>query len=123
MHVKLKHDFCFLFSPSAFCFPVSFSAIAVESYTFGAEAAEVLGGAAKLADCAAAGGSLLGLHASGEGVKFASLPVASKLEIRHASMGVGTIIVAVNDRRVPFSMRSQRNCLGLRVHISSMSLS
>ncbi|MGA2542570.1 MAG: alpha-L-fucosidase [Verrucomicrobiota bacterium] len=65
---------------------------------FEAEAAELIGGASKVADGAASGGYLVGLSKPGQGVKFGGLPVAGKLAIRYASVEVGTISVAVNDR-------------------------
>jgi len=76
----------------------STSAIAAEKQTFEAGAAELVGGASKVADGSASGGSLAGLSNAGQAVKFAGLPAASKLAIRYASVGVGTISVAVNDQ-------------------------
>jgi alpha-L-fucosidase len=76
----------------------STSAVAAEPQKFEAQAAELLGGASKVADAAASGGSLVGLAEPGQGVKFTGLPAAGKLAIRYASVGVGTISVAVNDQ-------------------------
>jgi alpha-L-fucosidase len=75
----------------------STSAIAAEKRTFEAEAAELVSGASRVADGAASGGYLVGLAKPGEGLKFAGLPAAGKLAIRYASVGVGTISVAVNN--------------------------
>ena len=76
----------------------STSAIAADKHLFEAKAAKLVGGASKVADSAASGGSLAGLSKPGQGVKFARLPAASKLAIRYASVQVGTISVAVNDQ-------------------------
>jgi alpha-L-fucosidase len=76
------------------------TAIAAERHVFEAEAAEVVGGASKVAAGAASGGYLVGLAEPGQGVKFVGLPVASRLAIRYASVEVGTISVAVNDQPV-----------------------
>ena len=76
----------------------STSAISAEKQMFEAEAAELVGGASKVADGAASGGYLAGLTSPGQAVKFAGLPAASKLAIRYASVTVGTISVAVNDQ-------------------------
>jgi alpha-L-fucosidase len=76
----------------------STSAIAAGTHMVEAERAKRIGGASKVADHGASGGSLVGLSKPGQGVKFARLPAASKLAIRYASVGVGTISVAVNDQ-------------------------
>jgi hypothetical protein len=73
-------------------------AIAGENHVFEAEAAKRIGGASKLADRGASGGSLVGLNKSGQGVTFARQPAASKLAIRYASVEVGTLNIAVNDQ-------------------------
>jgi len=73
-------------------------AVAAENRTFEAEAAELAGGAAKVADTAASGGFLVALNKAGEGVKFTGLPAGSKLAIRYASVKVGTISVSLNDQ-------------------------
>ena len=75
----------------------STSAIAAEKRMFEAEAAGLIGGASKVTDSTASEGCLVSLAKSGEGLKFTSLPAASKLAIRYASVSVGTISVAVND--------------------------
>ena len=65
---------------------------------FEAEAAQLVGGASKVADSTASGGYLVGLTNAGIGIKFSGLPTASKLAIRYASVSVGTISVAINDQ-------------------------
>ena len=74
------------------------SAVAAEKQTFQAEAAQPVGGAAKVPDGAASGGLLVSLAQPGQGVNFTGLPAASKLAIRHASVTNGTISVAVNNQ-------------------------
>ncbi|MGO8678641.1 MAG: alpha-L-fucosidase [Limisphaerales bacterium] len=76
----------------------SYSTIAAEEHVFEAEAAQPIGGAIRVADATASEGYLVGLTKPGEGVRFAGLLAASKLAIRYASVGVGTISVAVNDQ-------------------------
>ena len=58
---------------------------AAEPQTFPAAAADLLGGASKVADGAASGGSLAGLSQPGQGVRFGQLPAATKLAIRYAA--------------------------------------
>jgi alpha-L-fucosidase len=79
-------------------FVASTSAIAAEKHMFEAQAAELVGGASKVAGSGASGGYLVSLTKPGQGVKFAGLPAAGKLAIRYASVKVGTISVAVNDQ-------------------------
>jgi alpha-L-fucosidase len=74
------------------------STIAAETRTFEAESAELIGGASKVNDTVASGGSLVDLAEPGQGVKFAGLPAASRLALRYASVKAGTISVAVNDQ-------------------------
>ena len=74
------------------------SAVAAEKQTFQAEAAQPVGGAAKVPDGAASGGLLVSLAQPGQGVHFTGLPAASKLAIRYASVTNGTISVAVNNQ-------------------------
>ena len=74
------------------------SAVAAEKQTFQAEAAQLVGGAAKVPDGAASGGLLVSLAQPGQGVNFTGLPAASKLAIRYASVTNGTISVAVNNQ-------------------------
>ena len=81
-------------------FNVFTSLIAAEKHTYEAESAEPIGGASKVADDAASGGYFVSLTKPGEGFKFAGLPAAGKLVIRYASVEVGTISVAVNDKQV-----------------------
>ncbi len=83
---------------SLFLFSAFTSAIAAADRTVEAEAAEAIGGASKLGDSAASGGTLVGLTKPGQGVKFVGLPAAGKLAIRYASMEVGSLSVAVNDQ-------------------------
>ena len=77
---------------------VSITNLVAEEHVFEAEAAQSIGGAFKVADATASGGCLVGLTKAGEGIRFAGLPAASKLAIRYASVGVGTISVAVDDQ-------------------------
>jgi alpha-L-fucosidase len=79
-------------------FSASTWSMAAEKQTFEAEAAEVVGGASKVADGAASGGSLVSMVESGQGIKFAGLSAAGKLAIRYASVKVGTISICVNDQ-------------------------
>jgi len=95
---KTRNQFRIFLVGSLLTFSASASAIAAEKHMFEAEAAELIGGASKVADGAASGGYLVGLSKPGQGVKFGGLPVAGKLAIRYASVEVGTISVAVNDR-------------------------
>jgi len=60
-------------------------------------AAELIGGATKIADHEASAGYLVSLTGPGQGVAFFGARAGSKLAIRYASMSVGTISVAVND--------------------------
>ena len=76
----------------------STSAIAAKTHTFEAEKGTRIGGAFKLADRGASGGASVELTNSGQGIKFTRLPAASRLVIRYASLGVGTISIAVNDQ-------------------------
>ena len=77
---------------------VSQLAHAIEKQKYDEAAAELVGGARKLADHDASAGYLVSLTQPGQGVKFTGLPAASKLAIRYASVSVGTISVAVNDQ-------------------------
>src|ERR1035437_1681909 len=69
---------------------------AIEPQASEAEAAELIGGASKLADQDASAGYLVSLTQPGQGVRFTHMRAGSKLAIRYASMSVGTISVAVN---------------------------
>ncbi len=73
------------------------SAVADERHVFEAEAAETVGGAVKVA---ASRGDLVSMIEPGQGVRFTGLPAAGKLAIRYASVDVGTISVAVNDKPI-----------------------
>jgi len=73
-------------------------AVAAENHSFVAETGGLIDGATKVIDGAALGSNLVALTMPGHTVKFSSLPAASKLAIRYASVGVGTISVAVNDQ-------------------------
>jgi alpha-L-fucosidase len=77
---------------------VSTAAFAAENQTFPAAAADLLGGASKVADGAASGGYLAGLSQPGQGVRFGGLPAATKVAIRYAGLQAGTLSVAVNDQ-------------------------
>ncbi len=54
------------------------------------------GGASKVTDPAASGGSSISLASTGQGVEVSGLPAASRLAIHYASLSVGTISVSVN---------------------------
>jgi len=69
-----------------------------QAHTFEAEAAELIGGAAKVANDTASGGYLVSLAKPGQAVRFTGLPEARKLAIRYASVTNGTISVAVNNQ-------------------------
>jgi hypothetical protein len=94
----LFHDIRFFVVASFFLLSTSVSAIAADKHLFEAEAAKRIGGASKVADRVASGGSLVGLSKPGQGVKFTRLPAASRLAIRYATVSAGTISVAVNDQ-------------------------
>ncbi len=96
MPSNLTHDMRTLLAGTLFVFSACTSAIAGEKQMFEADSAELVGGASRVSDGAASGGSLVRLTTPGQGIKFARLPVASKLAIRYASVEVGTISVAVN---------------------------
>ncbi|MBN1973922.1 MAG: alpha-L-fucosidase [Sedimentisphaerales bacterium] len=83
---------------SSLIFFVSTSAIAAEKNVLEAESAKLVGDANKVTDSAASGNNLISLTRPGQGVRFTGLPATSKLAIRYASMGVGTISVIVNDQ-------------------------
>jgi alpha-L-fucosidase len=70
---------------------------AIGPQSTGLETAKLIGGAAKIADREAAAGYLITLTQPGQGVALTTIPAASRLAIRYASMSVGTISVAVND--------------------------
>src|SRR5689334_17187731 len=80
-----------------FYFSAFTPAIAAEMQTSEAEAAALVGGAATVPDDSASGGYLVALTMPGQGIEFAGLPTVSRLAIRYASVGAGTISVAVND--------------------------
>ena len=73
-------------------------AVAADTRTFEAEAANRIGGAVKVSDRGASGKSTVELSQVSDGIKFIRLPAAGKLAIRYASTNVGTISVAVNDQ-------------------------
>ena len=98
MPSNVIHDIRVFLAGSLFLFSASTSAIAAEKHIFEAEAAELVGGAAKVAGGVASGGYLVGLAKPGQGIKFGGLPAAGKLAIRYASVEAGTISVAVNDQ-------------------------
>jgi alpha-L-fucosidase len=70
---------------------------AFQPQTFGAGTAKLAGGALKIADHDASGGSLVSLTEPGHAVTFTRVLAGSKLAIRYASMSVGTISVAINE--------------------------
>ena len=63
-----------------------------------AENAEIIGGAVKVTDETAPGGYFVSLAKQGQGLKFNDLLKSEKLAIRYASLNVGTLSVAVNDK-------------------------
>ena len=73
-------------------------AIAADTRTFEAEAANRIGGAVKVSDRGASGKFTVELSKASDGIKFTRLPAAGKFAIRYASTNVGTISVAVNDQ-------------------------
>jgi len=76
---------------------VASSAVSAETHTFEAKTAGFIGGATRVPDSAASGGSLASLVAPGQAVEFKGLQAASKLAICYASVTNGTISIAVND--------------------------
>jgi alpha-L-fucosidase len=70
---------------------------AIETETFQLQAAELIGGASKIADRDSSAGYLVSLNQSGQGLRFTRLRAGNKLAIRYATLSVGTISVAVND--------------------------
>jgi alpha-L-fucosidase len=64
-----------------------------------AENAKSIGGAPKLTDNFASGKYLASLTKAGQGITFTNLPAANKLAIRYASIKVGTVTVAVNNKQ------------------------
>ncbi|MDA3876787.1 MAG: alpha-L-fucosidase, partial [Halothiobacillus sp.] len=75
-------------------------AVGTETHRYEAENAEAVDGATNVVDCTASGDYLVRLGKSSEGIRLDSLPAASKLAIRYASVDVGTISVVVNDQPV-----------------------
>jgi len=71
---------------------------AIETETFQLQAAELIGGASKIADRDSSAGYLVSLTQSGQGLTFTQLRAGNKLAIRYATLSVGTISVAVNDK-------------------------
>jgi alpha-L-fucosidase len=100
MQFNFIRDIRIFLAGSLLLLSASASAIAAEKYTFEAKAAEPFGGASKVAAGTASGGYLVSLTQPGQSVRLAGLPAASKVAIRYASVGVGTISVAVNDQPV-----------------------
>ncbi len=98
MYSKIFHDIRFFVLAIFLLLSASVSAIAAKTHSFEAEKGTRIGGAFPLADQGASGGATVALTNSGQGIKFARLPAASKLAIRYASVSVGTISVAVNDQ-------------------------
>ena len=71
---------------------------AIGPQTIQAEAVSLLGGATKIADREASAGYLVSLTQPGHGVAFSGMRAGSKLATRYASMSVGTISAAVNEK-------------------------
>jgi alpha-L-fucosidase len=63
-----------------------------------AQAANLIGGATKIADRDSSAGYLVSLTQPGHGVTFSGVPAGGKLAIHYASMSAGTITVAVNNK-------------------------
>jgi alpha-L-fucosidase len=70
---------------------------AIETETFQLQAAELIGGASKIADRDSSAGYLVSLTQPGHGLTFTQQRAGSKLAIRYATLSVGTISVAVGD--------------------------
>ncbi len=83
---------------SALIFSVYSSAFAAEKNVFEAEAAELVGDVNSVADSVASENNLISLVKPGQSVRFTRIPAGSKLAIRYASMTVGTISIAINDK-------------------------
>jgi alpha-L-fucosidase len=74
----------------------SLSVIGAENRTIEAETAEFIGGVSRVAALSASKGYLAGLSMAGQGIRFVTMPAASKIAIRYAAVETGTISVAVN---------------------------
>ena len=70
----------------------------VRSYE--AEATKSIEKILKVSDSKASGGYVVSLTKPGDGVVFSNMPLANKLAIRYASLGVGTISVGINNQPV-----------------------
>ena len=70
---------------------------AIEKESFQLHAAELIGGATKIADRDSSAGYLVSLTQPGHGLRFTGAPAGSKLAVHYASMSVGTISITVND--------------------------
>jgi alpha-L-fucosidase len=101
-HKFLLFDYTYsipIFPLISFLFFIFFTPLtASEKHTFEAESAKPIGGAHKEPDSNASGGFTVSMTKSGDGIKFSKLTASRKLAIRYASVGAGTISVAVNDR-------------------------
>jgi hypothetical protein len=71
---------------------------ATETGTFQLRAAELIGGASRIADSVSSAGYLFSLTQPGHGLRVNGLPAGSKLAIHYASLSVGTISIVVNDK-------------------------
>jgi alpha-L-fucosidase len=71
---------------------------AIEKENFQLHAATLIGGASKIPDRDSSAGYLVSLTQPGHGIRFTRVPVGTKLAVRYASMSVGTISIAVNDK-------------------------
>lgn len=71
---------------------------AIEKETFQLRAATPIGGASKIADRDSSSGYLVCLTSPGHGLRITHAPAGRKLAVRYASMSVGTISIAVNDK-------------------------
>ncbi|WP_243348380.1 alpha-L-fucosidase [Parabacteroides sp. FAFU027] len=70
----------------------------VRSYE--AEATKSIEKILKLSDSKASGGYAVSLTKPGQSLKFSNMPLANKLAVRYASLGVGTISIVVNNQQV-----------------------
>ena len=71
---------------------------AIESKTLQSQNVNLIGGATKIPDRDSSSGYLVSLTQPGHGTSFTGVPAGSKLAIYYASLSVGTISVAVNDK-------------------------
>ena len=73
-------------------------AMAVDKNSLSPQSAKLIGGASKIADRDSSSGYLVSLTQPGHGLSFTGVSAGSKVAIHYASLSVGTISVAVNDK-------------------------